>query len=238
MSCPDFIGDGFGSPELASAVAEAVPFMQFAIADTSLPNNMTGRTPSADPIHWLAVNNCGPASKALAIHLEKQGYKVNPLQAVNRNHMLLETEVGEDNVWIDPTALQFLGKYMLNAHNTGHATLDDRSGNLLPSERVLIFPPERLDAVAEWMGSVVRHYWQTKTLAFYEAAGNVSPSQLTYISRIATQIPQDQIEEHFVAIYSPDNFEPYEDFDPETRLHDRYSSMYGRWLNGEAPIPA
>lgn len=235
MHLVDRVGDGFGNEALVSAVADGIPFMEFAVADTSLPNNLSGRTPTDSPVHWLTVNNCGPASRALATHLEKQGYDIEPLEALDGTHMLLQTTVDAEKTWIDPTALQYLDRYMVGVRKAQNLLSGDKLADLLPPERILIFRPDEYTTVSEWMAEVVHRYWQTKNLAFYALAGELTSHQLGYMSNIISFIPRSQMEDYFRSKFDPNNFEPSVDFESGTRYYEQNQDRYRRWQRGESP---
>lgn len=225
------VGDGVGDTELAAHVADALPFMHFAIADTTFPNNSTGRMPSDDPDHWLAVNNCGASSRALIHFLGERGYNASMMTDISGTHGFVKVQLKDKTAYIDPTALQFLSRYELKADNSDFDhKFDNISGTLLPNERVIIFDPEDYTMVGEWLALVVKRYWQTKTLSLC-AAGLMSmfPGPI-YRRRQAQTMTQDAIAEDLGKLYHPDNLVQ---IDHEGIID--YAEMYKAWMRGVKP---
>lgn len=237
----DRVGDGLGEEALAGKVADAIPFIQYAIKRNTYPNNLT-RMPSNDPIHWLAASNCGVASSALQFALGVEGIESELMGKIHvrsrvDDHRLLQTNLASQRAWIDPTALQFLSNFGIEVEKFQATQPDDYLGEQLPTERVLIFSPEDGRGVAEWMRNVVHRYWQTKTLGLYATDNLRSQPVMSLPFGTPFSIPRTRVanvsvsemEDFFAGLYDPNNFEPVEaeflpDSDSYARLYDEYQA--------------
>ena len=231
VSMLERIGDGINNPTFANDIAESLPFVLYNLSKAINVDNLNGRAPSDDEINWLAVSNCGPASKALAYALRIKGYEVE-LVTYRNWHMRLEVKVDDEIVIVDPTLLQFLRMYGVSADNGSYPEKDNATPKLLPVERVFVFKPDEFKLVCDWLATVVKSYNlnREQKVPFISKRGR-TPDRKPLKQR-ADGKTNAVIEKELEKLLDPSNYEGYQQTDEEVAKEKMtYDSRFARYLS-------